>query len=72
MAAHLRDSGVLDEAAEAEVAAAADAVAAELRAGCIAMPDLPPSALFDHVYVDEHPRIDEQRAAHEAYLRMLS
>lgn len=72
VAAHLRDSGVLDEAAEAEIAAAADAVAAELRAGCVAMPDLPSSALFDHVYVDEHPRIDEQRAAHEAYLRMLS
>jgi pyruvate dehydrogenase E1 component alpha subunit len=72
VAAHLRDTGVLDEAAEAEIAAAADAIAAELRAGCIAMPDLPPSALFDHVYVDDHPRIDEQRAAQEAYLRMLS
>ncbi|MEO6116394.1 MAG: pyruvate dehydrogenase (acetyl-transferring) E1 component subunit alpha, partial [Pseudolysinimonas sp.] len=72
VATHLRAAGVLDAAAEAEVAAAADAVAAELRAGCIAMPDLPSSALFDHVYVEPHPRIDEQRADHEAYLRMFS
>jgi 2-oxoisovalerate dehydrogenase E1 component alpha subunit len=72
VAAYLRESGVLDQAAEAEITTAADAVAAELRAGCIAMPDLPSTALFDHVYVDAHPRIDEQRSAHEAYLRMLS
>jgi pyruvate dehydrogenase E1 component alpha subunit len=72
VATHLRDAGVLDAETEAEVAAAADAVAAELRAGCLAMPDLPPDALFDHVYVDPHPRIDEQRAAQEAYLRMFS
>ena len=72
VAAHLRDAGVLDAAAEAEVTAAADAVAAELRAGCLAMSDLPPGALFDHVYSEPHPRIDEQRAAQEAYLRMFS
>jgi 2-oxoisovalerate dehydrogenase E1 component alpha subunit len=63
VAAYLRESGVLDQAAEAEITTAADAVAAELRAGCIAMPDLPSTALFDHVYVDAHPRIDEQRSA---------
>jgi len=72
VAAHLRDAGVLDAAAENEVTAAADAVAAELRAGCIAMSDLPPEALFDHVYSEPHPRIDEQRAAQEAYLRLFS
>jgi len=72
VAAHLRDAGVLDAAAEAEVTAAADSVAAELRAGCLAMPDLPPGALFDHVYSEPHPRIDEQRAAQEAYLGMFS
>jgi pyruvate dehydrogenase E1 component alpha subunit len=72
VAAYLRDAGVLDAAAEAEVTAAADAVAAELRAGCLAMPDLPSDALFDHVYAEPHPRIDEQRAAHQAYLGMFS
>ncbi len=72
VAAHLRGVGVLDQAAEASIAATADAVAAELRAGCIGMPDPPSEALFDHVYVEPHPRIDEQRSAHEAYLRMLS
>jgi len=72
VANYLREAGVLDPVAEAEVAAAADAVAAELRAGCLAMPDLPSDALFDHVYAEPHPRIDEQRAEHEAYLRMFS
>jgi len=71
VAAYLRGAGALDAAAEAEVTAAADAVAAELRAGCLAMPDLPPDALFDHVYAEPHPRIDEQRAAQQAYLRMF-
>ena len=72
VAAHLHGIGILDPAAEASIAAAADAVAAELRAGCLAMADPSSAALFDHVYVEPHARIDEQRSAHEAYLRMLS
>ena len=72
VAAHLRGIGILDPAAEARIAADADAVAAELRAGCLAMADPSSADLFDHVYVEPHARIDEQRSAHEAYLRMLS
>src|SRR5690606_25209890 len=50
LATHLQHLGVLDAAAEARVAAEADAAAAELRAGCLALADPEPLALFDHVY----------------------
>ncbi len=51
-----------------DVAATADQVAAVLRQGCIDTPPPPPGQLFDHVYAEPHPRIDEQRAQLAAHL----
>lgn len=68
LAAHLRAAGVLDAAAEVRIAGEADAAAAELRAGCLALADPEPLALFDHVYAEPHPVIDRQRAAYARYL----
>ncbi|WP_449057888.1 pyruvate dehydrogenase (acetyl-transferring) E1 component subunit alpha [Pseudolysinimonas sp.] len=68
LALHLRAEGVLDEAAEARIAGETDAAAAELRAGCLALDDPAPLALFDHVYAEPHPGIDRQRAEYARYL----
>jgi pyruvate dehydrogenase E1 component alpha subunit len=52
------------EALQAE----SDALAARLREGCLSMPDPQPLELFDEVYAEDHPLIDEQRALTAAYL----
>lgn len=64
----LTNNGTLDAGAEAAVAAKADAVAAELRAGCISMPDPEPMTLFDNVYTGEHAILDRQRDHYSRYL----
>ncbi|PYI66040.1 pyruvate dehydrogenase (acetyl-transferring) E1 component subunit alpha [Arthrobacter livingstonensis] len=66
--AFLQGRGKLDAAAEAEVAARANAVAAELREGCINMPDPAPMSVFDNVYTTEHAILDRQRDHYERYL----
>jgi pyruvate dehydrogenase E1 component alpha subunit len=65
---HLRAEGVLDDAGVAEVGAAADALAAAMRAACIGAVTRPPLSVLDEVYVDPHAGIAEQRAAFAAYL----
>ena len=40
----------------------------ELRAACLALPDPPPLALFDHVYADPNAILDAERAQFAAYL----
>jgi pyruvate dehydrogenase E1 component alpha subunit len=51
-----------------EVDAAAETLAAQVRAGCRALPEPGPGALFDDVYVDEPPVLQRQRREHAAYL----
>src|SRR5690242_20420720 len=51
-----------------ELEAESDALASRLREGCLSMPDPQPLELFDRVYAEQHPLIDEQRAETEAYL----
>ena len=68
LAAYLRAGGLLADDDEARVRAAADAVAAELRAGVVALEDPPPLSVFDHVYAEPHPTVAAERAEHEAYL----
>lgn len=68
VAEHLRSAGALDAAADEAVAAAADAAAAELRAGCLALEDPEPLSVFDHVYSEPHPVIDRQRLDYARYL----
>ena len=64
----LHVEGLLDERFDDEVAARADAAAAALRQGCLALPDPGPDALFSQVYADPHPLLEEERADYEEYL----
>jgi pyruvate dehydrogenase E1 component alpha subunit len=64
----LRSVGVLDDAIEAEVGAAADEVGGELRAACVAIPDPEPLSVFDHIYAEPNRQIDRERAEYAAYL----
>ncbi len=65
---HLRAAGVLDTSADERIAAESDAAAAELRAGCLAIADPPPLAVFDHVYAEPHATVDRQREDYARYL----
>jgi pyruvate dehydrogenase E1 component alpha subunit len=66
--AYLSRHGHADAAFFAEVEAAADELAAHVRAGCIEMADPGPLSLFDHVYADGSSLLDEERAGMAAYL----
>ncbi len=68
LADHLRDLGALDQAAEEQVAVEADRVAAELRAGCLALADPENLSIFDNVYAGPHTGVDRQRAEYARYL----
>jgi pyruvate dehydrogenase E1 component alpha subunit len=52
----------------ASVEAEADQFAARLRAGCLAMPDPGPEAIFEHVYAGGSPDLDAQQESFERYL----
>ena len=60
--------GLLADGFDGAVAARADAAAAASRAGCLALPDPGPEALFREVYADPHPLLEQERAAYEEYL----
>ncbi|WP_353707169.1 thiamine pyrophosphate-dependent dehydrogenase E1 component subunit alpha [Cellulosimicrobium sp. ES-005] len=66
--AYLRSVGVLDDTGAARVQGVADAAAAELRAGCVALTDPPPLSLFDHVYAEPHHALERERAEYAHYL----
>ena len=68
LAEHLRSQGILDHEADTRIAAEADAAAAELRAGCLALVDPAALTIFDNVYAEPHPVLDRQRAEYETYL----
>jgi pyruvate dehydrogenase E1 component alpha subunit len=65
--AYLTSSLKADPAFFDEVEVEADALAARVRAGCLAMPDPEPLSMFDDIYVEEHPLIDAERAEFAAY-----
>lgn len=65
---HLRASGVLDDAAVADVAAQADALAAEVRAATIGARTRPAVEVFDAVYAEPHAGLAEEREAYARYL----
>lgn len=64
----LVSEGVLVESVRAEIAAAAEALAASTRAALAGEPELDPLALFDHVYAEPRAALQEQRAALAAEL----
>jgi 2-oxoisovalerate dehydrogenase E1 component alpha subunit len=67
MRAFLEKHDHADEAFFKGVDDEADAVAADIRARCVAMPDPKPISIFDHVYAEPHPLMDEERAEYGAY-----
>jgi len=62
--AHLRATMPDDahRAFTAEVAAQAEALGERVRRGVRALPDPEPTSMFDHVYADPHPLVEEERA----------
>jgi len=64
----LEAAGLLTDEVRARVASRADAVAAELRAGCLGLPDPEPLTVFDHVYATPDPELERQRSQYGAYL----
>jgi len=71
LAAYLRSTGTLTDEAQAAVEATADRVAAELRAGLVAIADPDPMSLFAHVYSEPHRGLEEQRDRYSRYLAMF-
>ncbi|OJX74953.1 MULTISPECIES: pyruvate dehydrogenase (acetyl-transferring) E1 component subunit alpha [unclassified Leifsonia] len=67
--AHLDAQGRLDEERLTRIHAKADAVAAEMRAGCLALRDPEPLTVFDNVYAEPHTGIARQRDHYSRYLR---
>lgn len=67
----LEAEGVLDASARARVASVADAAAARVRAGCLALPAPDPLSLFDEVYATAHPELERQREEYRSYLAMF-
>lgn len=64
----LERKGLLTEQLEAQVAAKADAVAREMRAGCISMPEPAPLDIFKHVYSTPNSWLDRQEDHYTRYL----
>ncbi len=65
--AHLLDRGLVDQEWLDALDAEADELAARIRRECQQMPDPAHETMFDHVYVDEHPLVERERAAFAAY-----
>ncbi|MEZ5117802.1 MAG: pyruvate dehydrogenase (acetyl-transferring) E1 component subunit alpha [Candidatus Nanopelagicales bacterium] len=65
---YLARSGKADAAFFKSVDAEAEAMAVRLRDGCRSMPDPAPTSMFDHVYAEQHPLIDAERAQMQSYL----
>ncbi|HEV7824458.1 MAG TPA: pyruvate dehydrogenase (acetyl-transferring) E1 component subunit alpha [Mycobacteriales bacterium] len=68
MRSFLYKQQLVDDAFFASVDGEADELAARLRAGCLAMPDPGPEAIFDHVYAGGSPELDAQQETFARYL----
>ncbi|MGQ0846923.1 MAG: pyruvate dehydrogenase (acetyl-transferring) E1 component subunit alpha [Sporichthyaceae bacterium] len=66
--AHLVRQQRADQAFFDEIANESDELAKHVRTGCLEMQDPAPLSMFDNVYAEPHPRIDEQRNEFAAYL----
>jgi len=60
--------GAFDDAFDAEVAADADRIGAEVRAATLGAVTKPAIEIFDHVYAEPHTGLAEERAHFAAYL----
>ncbi len=66
--AHLARGGLADAAFFESVETEADVLAARVRAGCLAMADPEPGAIFAAVYEDQPPQLEAQGAEFATYL----
>ncbi|WP_295829688.1 pyruvate dehydrogenase (acetyl-transferring) E1 component subunit alpha [uncultured Microbacterium sp.] len=66
--AYLRAEGMLDDSGMDEVARAADALAAEVRAACIGATTRAPETIFDNVYAEPHAGLERQKAEYGEYM----
>ncbi|HYN30157.1 MAG TPA: pyruvate dehydrogenase (acetyl-transferring) E1 component subunit alpha [Dermatophilaceae bacterium] len=65
--AFLVREGVADHDFLGAVETEAAELGASVRTRCLALPDPEPTAMFDHVYAEPHPLVEEERAAFTAY-----
>ena len=65
--AYLTSSGKADQAFYEAIEREADELAVTVREGCLSMPDPEPLSMFDHIYVEEHPLVEAERAGFAAY-----
>jgi 2-oxoisovalerate dehydrogenase E1 component alpha subunit len=68
MKAYLSRNGYADQAFFDALDKESDELAVHVRRGCLEMPDPEPLAIFDHVYAERHPLLEEERAQFAAYL----
>ena len=68
MKSFLYKQQIVDSDFFGQLAADADALAARIRKGCLEMPDPDPLSIFDDVYDETTPLLQEQQAAFSSYL----
>ncbi|RGA01257.1 pyruvate dehydrogenase (acetyl-transferring) E1 component subunit alpha [Microbispora triticiradicis] len=66
--AYLFKNQLADQEFFEKVDAEADALGKDVRDRCLALPDPPPGAIFDHVYAGAHALLDEEREQYLTYL----
>ena len=71
LAALLDSLGLLQAEYADAVRSRADAVGAELREGCLSMPEPAPSEVFEHVYSEPNSWLERQQDHYERYLAMF-
>ena len=66
--AYLVRGGIADQAFFDAIEAESDELAAHVRKGCLEMQDPEPLSIFDHVYAERHPLVEEEREQFARYL----
>ena len=69
---YLERRGRLTPELTAEVTAAADQLAAEMRRGCLGLQDPAPLSVFDHVFTRPTERLEDPRRLYAAYLESFT
>lgn len=66
--AYLFKNQLADQAFFDAIDAEAEALGRDVRKRCLEMPDPDPMAIFQHVYAERHPLLEEEREQFAAYL----
>jgi pyruvate dehydrogenase E1 component alpha subunit len=68
MKAFLYKQQIVDATFFESVEADADELAARIRKGCLEMPDPDPLSMFEHVYAEQTPLLEQEREQFRTYL----